>query len=250
VNPLAVIDWSSRITHITNTSFANPYRVPYNALITCASAPPFPNSLVSHNLKFGDLHLHTNLETSLYDQVPVRQLQPIQHGAIAFCNTSIKTYRFGLDSGICLFVALALSFVSILRYTAGIKLGIYTSSRRGLSRVVPSLLSAILLCGSCLQGAEAADLSVTVNPSSGFDSSSCNMTSPCRTIAHAIQSRNANVLFLASGTFVESSVAINSSIPFVNITGLLGGTVFDCSLSTSSGPAFAVTNTSIAISKS
>ncbi len=112
--------------------------------------------------------------------------------------------------------------------------------------------STILLGAFCLQGVEGADLSVVVNPSTGFDSSVCNMSLPCQTIAYAIHSRNANLVYLSAGYFNESAVVISSSSPFVSIIGSNGGSsssVFDCNRrSKSSGPAFSIVNTAVSIS--
>jgi hypothetical protein len=110
-----------------------------------------------------------------------------------------------------------------------------------------SLVGAILLCAICLQGVGAADVVVSVNPSIGVNSPSC---SPCATIAYAVQSRGATIVSLSAGTFIEPSIAINNSVPVVSITGLSNRTVVDCSLrpTATPGPAFIVTNTSIAIS--
>ena len=93
-------------------------------------------------------------------------------------------------------------------------------------------------------------MSVVVNPSSGFDSSVCNMSLPCQSIAYAIHSRNANLVYLSAGYFNESNVVINSSSPFVSIIGSNGSSsssVFDCNRR-SSGPAFSIVNTAVSIS--
>jgi hypothetical protein len=86
-------------------------------------------------------------------------------------------------------------------------------------------------------------LSVIVNPSSGIDSYSCNSDPPCKTIAYAIHSRNANSVYLAAGYFNEPNVIINSSSPFVSIIGSndsSSGTVFDCNRRSASGPALSI----------
>jgi len=208
-----------------------------------AAIVSFPNSLVSGNLDFVHFNGNPSLETRFIGEVTVQQDQ-----ATPRCFTSfIKDYRFELDAILWFLFVVAVSCVSFLRYSARIQLGRYASSRKTHPTVVLSLFSFILLCAACLNGV-SADVSVTVNPSTGVDSSLCSTTSPCRTIAYAIQSRNATVVFLSAGTFVESSVTINGSTPFVNITGSRGSTVFDCSLSASSGPVFTIANTSIAIS--
>ena len=119
------------------------------------------------------------------------------------------------------------------------------------SYLVASFASTILLGAFCLQGVEGADLSVVVNPSTGSDSSVCNMSLPCQSIAYAIHSRNANLVYLSAGYFNESNVVINSSSPFVSIIGSNGGSsssVFDCN-HRSSGPAFSIVNTAVSISR-
>jgi len=116
--------------------------------------------------------------------------------------------------------------------------------------LVVSFASVILLCVFSLQVVQGADLSVIVNPSTGIDSLSCNSDPPCKTIAYAIHSRNASLVYLAAGCFNESNVIINSSSPVVSITGLNGSssTVFDCNRRSFSGPAFSIVNTAVSIS--
>ena len=124
------------------------------------------------------------------------------------------------------------------------------SSRVG-SYLVASFAAAILLCAFCPQVVKGADVSVIVNPSSGIDSSSCNSDPPCKTIAYAIRSRNANKLYLAAASFQEPTVIINSSSLFVSIIGSNDGsssTVFDCTRRPSSGPAFSIFNTAVSLS--
>jgi hypothetical protein len=184
-----------------------------------------PKSLVSGNLNFDHLHFYREIETFFISEVTALQDQAKQRSP----TTAINDHRVELDAGFFVFVVVAVSLVSGFRYFTRMTSGGDVPHRKTRPSVAASLLSVLLLCAACLNGV-SADVSVTVNPSTGADSSSCNMTSPCRTIAYAVQSRHANVVFLSAGTFVESSVAINGSIPFVNITGLPGGTVFDCRL--------------------
>jgi hypothetical protein len=124
-------------------------------------------------------------------------------------------------------------------------------SSRIRSFLVVSFASAILLCAFSLQVVQGADLSVIVNPYTGVDSPSCNSDPPCKTIAYAIHSQNANSVYLAAVYFNEPNVIINSSSPFVSIIGSndsSSSTVFDCNRRSSTGPALFILNTAVSIS--
>jgi len=119
---------------------------------------------------------------------------------------------------------------------------------------VSSLLTIAWFCLSYIP-VDAGDLSVSVNPSTGVDSLTCSILSPCKTIAYAVQSRSATVVSLCSGIFNESSVIIHGVLS-LSISGVHDGTVFDCGYRTGSGnsdsdslgPAFFISNSSITLS--
>ena len=92
----------------------------------------------------------------------------------------------------------------------------------------------------------AAAVSVVVDPLYGIDNLACNITNPCKTIAFASQQRGASVLLLR-GVFNETTVYL-SSAAFLNISGSAAASaaLFDCS--SRAGPAFSITNSTIAIS--
>jgi hypothetical protein len=100
------------------------------------------------------------------------------------------------------------------------------------------------------QAVSANNPSVSVNPAIGQDFSECNMLRPCRTIEFAIHTRRASFVLLSNGTFDEPSIRVNSSVPFLKISGTRNGTIFDCSrrLSRDGGPAFIVTGASFSVS--
>ncbi len=123
-----------------------------------------------------------------------------------------------------------------------------TPTSNARSSAVASVMIVTLLCAARLQRAGAADVPVRVDPSTGVDSSSCGTAPPCKTVAYAIQSRNASTLYLSPGNFSEPVITISGSAVFVNITGSGGSTVFDRSPGTSPGPAFSIANAAVAIS--
>ena len=120
-----------------------------------------------------------------------------------------------------------------------------------ISRLLAAALTyACLLPLLFLQVAAAANVSITVSPSTGVDSPSCSTSPPCKTITHAVQVRGATIVSLDSGIFNESTIAV-SSVPSLSITGVSISTVFDCGKrdngSALSGPALIITNSSVSI---
>jgi len=103
-------------------------------------------------------------------------------------------------------------------------------------------LAALLVC-ACLVSASAA---VTVNPSTGIDSTTCGSTPspPCKTIAYAVRNLSASFVVLSAGVFNESAVNITGAESLV-ISGVPSATVFDCS--SRSGPAFKIVNSTVSI---
>jgi hypothetical protein len=111
------------------------------------------------------------------------------------------------------------------------------------------LIGTILCYTSCVHSFAIADILVSVDPN-GQDTADCNLTLPCKTINYAINTRRATNVLLSDSTFAESSIRVDSITPFLYVSGLDKKTVFDCSLRKfrDSGPAFMITNASIAIS--
>ncbi len=93
---------------------------------------------------------------------------------------------------------------------------------------------------------QPSDLKVAVNPIHGNDSISCNVVSPCRTIAYALLQRNATTVALASALFSENTVVVTA--PQVTVLGASdGSTTFSCK--SRPGPAFVFLNSIVAMSK-
>ena len=103
-------------------------------------------------------------------------------------------------------------------------------------------LSAVIPGGRCQPPA----LTVAVDPNSGNNTLSCNTTSPCRTIAFALQKRNATTVALAGAVFTESTVVVTAPQTAVTVLGAAdGSTIFNCE--SRPGPAFQFFNSSVAI---
>ena len=99
----------------------------------------------------------------------------------------------------------------------------------------------------------ASAVSVTVNPTAGADLPTCNLTSPCKTIAYAVHHIHASFVFLSAGVFNESCVEISGFASLV-ISGAPSPdpTIFDCGRrfpggTATIGAAFNVTSSAITI---
>jgi len=90
----------------------------------------------------------------------------------------------------------------------------------------------------------SASAAITVNPSTGIDSTTCGVTPapPCKTIAHAVRNLGASFVVLSAGVFNESAVNVTSAESLV-IIGVPSATVFDCS--SRPGPAFNIRNSTV-----
>lgn len=116
-----------------------------------------------------------------------------------------------------------------------------------------ALGTIFVLCLTCLETAfAAASTSVPVNPTFGNDHPTCNVSSPCKTIAYAVQQLRASTVNLSAGVFNETTINI-SGMPSLVIRGALGPalTIFDCSRrsnrSALSGAALNIMNSSVSI---
>jgi hypothetical protein len=110
-----------------------------------------------------------------------------------------------------------------------------------------SQIAAFLFFASFFHGftvVVAADAVFSVDPSNGQDLASCGAATPCRTINYAMRARRASAVRLSEGTFRETSISFDDSTLRYHVSGLRGTSVIDCG---GSGPAFIVSNTSIAI---
>jgi len=109
--------------------------------------------------------------------------------------------------------------------------------------------AVLLVCASILSCARLASASaaIMVDPSTGFDLTTCGMTPapPCKTIAYAVRKLGAFFVDLSAGVFNESTVNITSAESLV-ISGVPSSTVFDCS--SRQGPAFNIANSTVNIS--
>ena len=109
------------------------------------------------------------------------------------------------------------------------------------------LLCSVLLACTCM--ASASTVAVSVNPTFGANLPTCSVSSPCKTIAYAVQQIRASFVYLSPGIFNESAVGINSSASLV-ISGSPAATFFDCSQrmgAAIAGAAFNILNSSVTI---
>jgi hypothetical protein len=108
---------------------------------------------------------------------------------------------------------------------------------------VAALLVCASILGCCLVSASAA---VTVNPSTGIDSTYCGVTPalPCKTITYAVRSLGASFVVLGAGVFSESAIDV-TGVESLVISGVPSATVFDCR--SRPGPAFNIVNSTVNI---
>jgi hypothetical protein len=202
--------------------------VPSNRVMTFLSPPvtPHPDAFVGGN------------------PPPLLSAQPneLRHASNPSTKSFVPNDVFG---AIFILVAAVRHAMHVMRRCSANKPSRHTSSGKAHRSVAVSAISVFLCCASCLHGAAAADIVISVDPTTGQNVPTCGQTPPCRTIEYAVQTRRATSVLLSEGIFNETSIYVDSIAPLFSVSGSRNNSIFDCG---GRGPAFIIANTSVAIS--
>ena len=169
------------------------------------------------------------------------QTNELRHASNPSTKSFVPNHVFG---AIFILVAAVRHAMHVMRRCSANKLSIRTPFGRAHRSVAVSAMSVFLCCASCLHGAAAADIAVSVDPVTGQNVPNCGQTPPCKTIEYAVHTRRATSVLLSEGIFNEISIYVDSIAPLFSVSGSRNNTIFDCGRR---GPAFIIANTSVAI---